>query len=51
VWELTDERYAERDRSRLLPDLDLVMLAGFLDLPSQTQAVLALRAWVRGGGA
>lgn len=51
VWELTDERYAERDRSRLLPDLDLVRLAGFLDLPSQTQAVLALRAWVRGGGA
>jgi Uma2 family endonuclease len=51
VWELTDERYAERDRSRLLPDLDFVRLAGFLDLPSQTQAVIALRAWVRGGGA
>jgi Uma2 family endonuclease len=48
IWELDGERYSEIERSRLLPDLDLVKLAGFLDLASQTQAVRALRAWVRG---
>jgi Uma2 family endonuclease len=47
VHALRDEHYERRDRSALLPDLDLAWLASFLDRPTQTQAVRALRSALR----
>jgi hypothetical protein len=39
VNELAGERYERRDRSGLLPDLDLVELARHIDREDQTAAV------------
>ena len=43
-----DERYEERDRSAVLPDLDLALLASFVVAgASQTQQVKAYRRALR----
>lgn len=42
-------RYTKAKKSKLLPALDLVWLLGFLDQPTQTAAVKALRAAMRTG--
>ncbi|HEX2570366.1 MAG TPA: Uma2 family endonuclease [Polyangia bacterium] len=42
VFRLGSEGYVERERSELLPDLDLEALGRFVEMNSQTQAV---RAW------
>lgn len=45
---LAGERYREQQRSRLLPELDLEQLAGFIrEEASQTRAVRKYRAWLR----
>jgi Uma2 family endonuclease len=44
VFALSGERYELRARSAFLPELDPAWLAGFLEQPTQTQAVRALRA-------
>jgi Uma2 family endonuclease len=41
--------YEEVEKSEVLPDLDLALLARFLSHESQSQAVRALRAAMRGG--
>lgn len=45
---LRDGRYEEAPRSALLPELDLKLLERFAVLPSQSQAVRAFRAALRG---
>lgn len=47
VYELHEDGYATLSRSALLPDLDLELLASFVDRPSQTQAVREFRAALR----
>ncbi|WP_437969369.1 Uma2 family endonuclease [Sorangium sp. So ce260] len=47
VFALSGERYEPRARSAFLPELDPAWLAGFLDQPTQSQAVRALRAALR----
>jgi Uma2 family endonuclease len=49
VFELRDGNYRAIPRSGLLPQLDLALLVGFLDRPSQTQAVRDFRAALRAG--
>ncbi|HTE50678.1 MAG TPA: Uma2 family endonuclease [Kofleriaceae bacterium] len=49
VHALRGDAYERVPRSELVPDLDLVMLTGFLDRPSQTQAVREFRAALRQG--
>jgi Uma2 family endonuclease len=44
VHVLLDEAYAEVERSRVFPELDLRFVATFLDHPTATQAVRAFRA-------
>lgn len=51
AYRLEDEGYVEHERSALIPDLDLAMLASLVDRPSQTEAVQALLARLRGEGA
>jgi Uma2 family endonuclease len=47
VFALSCERYEPRTRSAFLPELDPAWLVGFLDRPTQSQAVRALRAALR----
>ncbi|AGP34662.1 Uma2 family endonuclease [Sorangium cellulosum] len=47
VFALSDERVEPRARSAFLPELDPAWLAGFLEQPTQSQAVRALRAALR----
>ena len=47
VFVLRGERYEPQARSEVLPDLDLTWLASFLDRPTQSQAVRALREALR----
>ncbi|AUX29803.1 MULTISPECIES: Uma2 family endonuclease [Sorangium] len=47
VFALSGERYEPRARSAFLPELDPAWLAGFLEQPTQSQAVRALRAALR----
>ncbi|WP_437336783.1 Uma2 family endonuclease [Sorangium sp. So ce394] len=47
VFALSDERYEPRARSAFLPELDPAWLARFLEQPTQSQAVRALRAALR----
>ncbi len=47
VWALVGDAYEARERSGLMPGLDLSALVTFLDVPGQTQAVKAWRAWLR----
>ncbi|WP_437678838.1 Uma2 family endonuclease [Sorangium sp. So ce131] len=47
VFALSNEGYQPRARSAFFPDLDPAWLAGFLDQPTQSQAVRALRAALR----
>jgi Uma2 family endonuclease len=47
VFALRDGRYAQATGSKFFPDLDLAWFATFLDQPTQTQAVRALRAAMR----
>ncbi|WP_437318901.1 Uma2 family endonuclease [Sorangium sp. So ce385] len=47
VFALSDGRYEPRARSAFLPELDPAWLAGFLEQPTQSQAVRALRAALR----
>ncbi|MGK3965970.1 Uma2 family endonuclease [Sorangium sp. So ce118] len=47
IFALSGERYELRARSTFLPELDPAWLAGFLDQPTQSQAVRALRAALR----
>jgi Uma2 family endonuclease len=49
VHELRGDAYAPVAQSGLLPDLDLQLLASFIDRPSQPQAVREFRAALRGG--
>jgi Uma2 family endonuclease len=57
VWEkgalslfaLRGDRYERIERSGVLPDLDLALFTSFLGARSQTQAVRAYRAALRGG--
>lgn len=44
VFALASERYEPRARSAFLPELDPAWLAGFLDHPTQSQAVRARSA-------
>jgi Uma2 family endonuclease len=44
VYVLRGETYEESPRSEVLPGIDLVELAGFLDRPSTSQAIRAYRA-------
>jgi Uma2 family endonuclease len=48
VHVLRNERYQREDRSRLFPDLDVALLASFLDRPTALQAVKAFRETIRG---
>jgi Uma2 family endonuclease len=48
VHELRGANYAAIQQSGLFPDLDLQLLATFLDRSSQTQAVRQFRAVLRG---
>ena len=43
VYVLAGEKFAKVERSRLLPDLDLVLLASMLDRDTLTQAVRDFR--------
>ncbi|WP_437726233.1 Uma2 family endonuclease [Sorangium sp. So ce861] len=47
VFALSGERVEPRSRSAFLPELDPAWLAGFLEQPTQSQAVRALRAALR----
>jgi Uma2 family endonuclease len=47
VFVLSGERYEPRTQSAFLPDLDLAWFASFLERPTQSQAVRALRAALR----
>lgn len=47
VFALAEEHYELRARSAFIPDLDLLWLVSFLDKPTQSQAVRALRAALR----
>ncbi|HWL86447.1 MAG TPA: Uma2 family endonuclease [Polyangiaceae bacterium] len=47
---LHGRRYELSERSDLLPELDHKWLVSFLDYPTQSQAVRALRAAMRGSG-
>jgi Uma2 family endonuclease len=47
VHVLRGTRYVRVERSEFVPDLDLVWLAGFLDRPSQSQAVREMGAALR----
>jgi Uma2 family endonuclease len=47
VFALRDGGYAQATGSKLFPDLDLAWFASFVDQPTQTQAVRALRAAMR----
>lgn len=47
IFALSGEHYQLRARSAFLPELDPAWLAGFLDQPTQSQAVRALRAALR----
>ncbi|WP_437757749.1 Uma2 family endonuclease [Sorangium sp. So ce1389] len=47
IFALAGERYELRARSTFLPELDPAWLGGFLDQPTQSQAVRALRAALR----
>jgi Uma2 family endonuclease len=47
VFALGDQGYAPVKASRFFPGLDLVWFASFLDQPTQSQAVRALRAALR----
>lgn len=49
VHELQGERYVERSRSALLPDLDLARVAALAARTDQTQAVREYRQELRGG--
>jgi Uma2 family endonuclease len=49
VHALRGETYDEVPSSEVLPGIDLEVLAGLLSLPSQSQAVRAYRASLRGG--
>jgi Uma2 family endonuclease len=51
VWMLVRERYERRERSALLPDLDLVELARHIDAENQTESVRRYRQTLRGAGA
>ncbi len=51
VYVLRGQAYEEAPRSELLPDIDLEVLLGFVAMPSQSQAVRAYRAALRGAGA
>jgi Uma2 family endonuclease len=44
IHRLEGDAHTERERSTLMPDLDLAHLAGFLGAESQTAAVRAYRA-------
>jgi hypothetical protein len=48
VFALGGEGYREVERSLLLPDLDLALIARLAVVPNQREAVLALRAALRG---
>jgi Uma2 family endonuclease len=48
VHALRGDNYEEIARSELLPEIDLDVLAGFIAMPSQSQAVRAYRATLRG---
>ncbi len=48
---LRGDRYAASDRSEVLPEIDLALLASFLKAETQTQAVRQYRAALRGSGA
>ena len=48
VHVLQKDRYERTDRSRLFPDLDLVLLCSLLDRPTALQAVKAFRETLRG---
>jgi Uma2 family endonuclease len=45
---LRDEAYERSERSALFPELDVSLLASFLDRPTETQAVRAFRDALRG---
>jgi Uma2 family endonuclease len=47
VWRLVDERYERRERSALLPDLDLVELARHIDAENQTDSIRRYRETLR----
>jgi Uma2 family endonuclease len=47
VFALREGRYEQAVRSAFFPDLDVTWFARFLDQPTQTQAVRALRAALR----
>lgn len=47
---LKGDQYVASDRSEVLPEIDLALLASFLKTESQTQAVRQYRAALRGGG-
>lgn len=51
VHVLEGSSYVQSERSRLLPELDVGLLASFLDRPSQTQAVREYRETLRSQGA
>lgn len=51
VWELAGERYERRERSALLPDLDLGELARHIDPEDQTGSVRRYRQALRRAGA
>jgi Uma2 family endonuclease len=48
VYGLGPDGYRRRDRSDLLPELDVARLASLAELPDQTQAVRAFRDFLRG---
>jgi Uma2 family endonuclease len=48
VHALRGDHYEQVPRSELLPDLDLGVMASFLQNPDQTAAVREFRAWLRG---
>jgi len=49
VYHLQDDTYQLATGSRFLPDLDIARLASYVNWTSQTQAVKAYRATIRGG--
>jgi len=50
VFGLSGEHYAPRTQSTFFPQLDLAWFAGFLQQPTQSKAVRALRAAMRAQG-
>jgi Uma2 family endonuclease len=48
VHALRGEHYQGKPKSEILPDLDLEVMASFLDGADQTATVRAFRAWLRG---